>query len=390
MKTENLRTLFHKDEKLAEETYLARFNSPYSRHINIKLNGGEAFYILTDEINNKLIEIRKQDKLCFSLSNKLPDIALKQFIKQCLIDEITSTNDIEGIYSSRQDINNVLENLEKQKSNSKFLGLVKSYHYLSKDIKISSSKDVREIYNSLLLDDIAGDKPDGKIFRKGSVSVTEKGKEIHTGILPEEKIIEYMDRSLKYLNKRDEDIVVRAAVFHYLLGYIHPFYDGNGRLNRFITSSLLISELEPLLAYSLSLAIKNKLDRYYKVFKTCNHILNKGDITPFIEYFVSLIADTYITINKSLKEKYAIYKSYKELIEDNSHSELHDLLLQATLFSEAGISTSDLLEIVGVSRATLRKRLNGINQDMLKINKIGNEKLYSFRESSLPLFTTKS
>ena len=238
----DLRTIFHQDENLAKKTYEERFNSSYAKHINVELNGAQAFYVVTPEIMQNLLAISKQDKQTCILINQLPGVALTQHIKQCLIDEITSTNEIEGVYSSRQEINKVIENLENQNKKTKFIGLVKSYYYLGQNNKFAfkTCKDIRKAYDKLLLDDIISDdpknKPDGKFFRKGDVSVTEAGKEIHKGVAPEDKIIELMEKSLNYFNNSKDNALLKTAVFHYLFGYIHPFYDGNGRLSRFISS----------------------------------------------------------------------------------------------------------------------------------------------------------
>ena len=52
----------------------------------------------------------------------------------------------------------------------------------------------------------------------------------------EEKMIEAMEQALRFLEENPCDILYRISIFHYLLAYIHPFYDGNGRLGRFIYS----------------------------------------------------------------------------------------------------------------------------------------------------------
>ena len=67
------------------------------------------------------------------------------------------------------------------------------------------------------------------------------GKVIHSGIYPEEKLNEAMTAALDFLNDDNIDILIRISAFHYLFGYIHPFYDGNGRTSRFISSHLLLA-----------------------------------------------------------------------------------------------------------------------------------------------------
>ena len=103
-------------------------------------------------------------------------------------------------------------------------------------------------------------------------------KEIHRGIYPESKIIECMEQALKVLNANEMDELFKVAVFHYLFGYIHPFYDGNGRTSRFISSYLLSKEFEPTIAYRLSYTIKENIKEYYQAFKICNDRHNKHGV----------------------------------------------------------------------------------------------------------------
>ena len=54
------------------------------------------------------------DKTLLRLMQSLPSIALNQYIKTCLIDEIKMTNEIEGVYSTRKEINDILDNLKNK------------------------------------------------------------------------------------------------------------------------------------------------------------------------------------------------------------------------------------------------------------------------------------
>jgi Fic family protein len=43
------------------------------------------------------------------------------------------------------------------------------------------------------------------------------------------------------LMEGESDPFVRAVLGHWLVGYIHPFFDGNGRMARFIMNAMLAS-----------------------------------------------------------------------------------------------------------------------------------------------------
>jgi Fic family protein len=46
--------------------------------------------------------------------------------------------------------------------------------------------------------------------------------------------------ALRDLIADDEDPAVAAVLAHWGIGYIHPFFDGNGRTSRFIMNFLLV------------------------------------------------------------------------------------------------------------------------------------------------------
>ena len=96
-------------------------------------------------------------------------------------------------------------------------------------------------------------------------------KEIHKGLYPESKIMDAMEKSLVILEDKNLDPLIKIAIFHYLFGYIHPFYDRNGRTSRFISSYLLTKVLNNLIGYRISFTIIEHIKEYYDAFKICNH-----------------------------------------------------------------------------------------------------------------------
>ncbi len=254
-------------------------------------------------------------------------------------------------------------------------------------IPLETCADIRRIYDDIFLDEIKHNdpqnEPDGKLFRKNSVSVySPVDKEIHKGLCPEEKIIEAMDSALKLLKNKSLDILVRISLFHYLFGYIHPFYDGNGRTDRFISSYLLSQELDQLIGYRISYTIKENIGKYYKAFDICNHPLNKGDLTPFAEMFLNIIDISHKQLLSALQTRVSELEHYKSLLEEMFVDKtcrvksLYYILVQAALFSDIGVTIQTLSEYLDVSLNTLREMLKEIPQNLLIIDK--SEKKYHY------------
>lgn len=390
MKYELLKNLYYKDIELFEREYLKRFNSDCVYRLDITINGNQAFFLRTPDLYEKMIEIYREDAKLYHLYDGLPGAAIGQFIRKSLIGEIVGTNDIEHIQSSRSEINEVLITGKAEK-NSRFADIINRYNMLGKEkLKMDRCADIREIYNDLLADEIGAENesnlPDGALFRRSGVNVhSVTDKIIHKGVQPESEIISYMTKALEFLHREDVAFFYRIAVFHYLFGYIHPFYDGNGRTSRFISSALLYEHMcTDILAFRLSYTLKENVNEYYKAFKCCNDPKNKGDLTPFVYMFLNMITGAMENLEVSLSEKNEKLNFYRNQLRllpgfNGKHMQnIYYLLLQASLFSENGISKAELEEAENnISRGALDNCFKKIPDEMLEVKTVRRIKFYS-------------
>lgn len=379
-----LSKLYYGEAEIYKNTYNKRFNSDTAIKLDFEIAGKQAFFVQDNEVIKLVCDILRLDKEIAILSRKLPGRALTQYSRKCLIDEIVLTNDIEGVHSSRKEIGealSVLENQsEKKAKKTRFVGLVNKYLKLDnrEEVPLSTCDDVRKLYDEIILKEVKEEDinnvPDGKIFRKDKTSVlSATGKEIHAGMMPEAKIIEYMTKSLDFLNNSDIEELYRICIFHYMIGYIHPFYDGNGRLGRFTFSYCISKYLEPIWAYKISEIIKENRKEYYAAFEICNDHRNLGDLTPFLIVMLQVIYLSGLELYSSLDNKQKVWSRYNKIIprlvkaDDKTMRRLYGLLIQAALFSEEGIPTMHLLSILDVGRMALKSKLDIVDAQGLLI-----------------------
>lgn len=392
MKYEILRNLYYKDKTSYDREYERRINSDCSFHLNISINGNDAFFLALPDLYEQVYWIVKKDCEIDRLCATLPGAAIRYYLRKSLIGEIVGTNDIEQVHSSRKEINEYLGAGGKKSKRSRFKDIINRYSLIGAEhYELSTCEDIRKIYDDLLYEEIKeenqSDLPDGEYFRRSSVDVrTSTDRIIHTGVTPEREIIRCMETALHFLNNDQFNVFIKLAVFHYLFGYIHPFYDGNGRISRFISSILLYENLSTkLIAYRLSGTIKNNLSQYYKAFDLCNNPKNKGDITPFIYMFFDIIIKAMDNLERSLHNKksqldyyceklYLLPNASKEIIAD-----IYFHLVQATLFSEVGINKNDMAQSMQISRSTLDSNFKKIPANLYTVVLVGKTKHYSFK-----------
>lgn len=372
MNYEPLAKLYYKDKSVYTKIYNERFNNEFSYHLPFEISGNKAFFIIDYQISRKIEEIYYISRQLDDILNQLPPIVFKYYINKNLIDEIMLTNDIEGVYSTRKEISQIIEMPDNSTKKVRLMGLVKKYQKLinGEKIPLSSCNGIRLLFDEIVLNEIEEDgKTDGEIFRTGSVSVcTATDKEKHRGLYPEKKLIDFLNKSLDFLtNENNVGPLVKIAVFHYLFGYAHPFYNGNGRTSRFISSYLLCNILNQSIALRISYTIKNDKNKYYKAFDICNDSKNKGDITPFIYSFIDIIknaAKSSLENLESLKQRLEYYSTIHENIynffENDLQSKIVYILIQNALFSSKGVFIEELKHHLECSEATIRKNIKSL------------------------------
>ncbi|MBP2631787.1 MAG: hypothetical protein H6Q70_2415 [Firmicutes bacterium] len=388
---EPLGKLFYKNNVLYESTYRERFNNEFTYRYDFSIGENQAFAVINLEVLNLLTSILQLDKRLLRLTNLLPPIALTQFTKKCIVDEIQLTNEIEGVHSTRKEIRELIheDSTNTTIKRKRLYGLVQKYMMLSdgQKINLKSCRDIRTLYDEFVLAEVKADHqenvPDGSIFRKDIVEiVSQSQKVIHKGMYPEEKIIMSMTAALDILHDDNLNYFVNIAVFHYMFGYIHPFYDGNGRMARFISSYLLNQQLEPIVGFGLSYTIKNNIKTYYDLFKMTNDPRNKGDLTSFVigflEFVKAAIENLCATIEGRAEQLYFYASKIEKYTEGNKNVEtILYVLVQNALFDDEGIDIKSLANAAEIGLSTVRDSLRKISKDVLIVRKTGKMNVYS-------------
>jgi Fic family protein len=375
-----------------ETEYIRRLEAPFTVHFNIPIhqynrkNAYPAFLCYTGEILRLVEKFYKTYEQFLYTVNTVPPVVLYQFTRLSIVEEVKSTNDIEGVRSTKKEIREIIE--KKGAHYHRLQSVVHQYLELlgKEEIKFETCQDIRNFYDDFTHQEITRENPqnrlDGSLFRKEPVQIeAATGKTIHQGLYPESRIIEALDQALRILHSEEYPLLIRLALFHYFFVYIHPFYDGNGRTDRFITSYFLSRQFHRLLAVRLSIYIKRNQSRYYHMLEEADSERNRGDMTPFVMGFLDiLIGSTEDTIGV-LSRKNEQMRKYESRIDafqlqDKLLKEIYITLLQAALFYGEGISMADLMKVTGKNRGTIQKRIDEIPGNHLIVTKAGKTNYY--------------
>ena len=388
-KYENLIKLYYKKQNIEEE-YIKRIKNPATFITDLKINPIKRENKILDKeyslfylnlMEHSLLQeiIIKNSNQINLISNKLPQIAIKDIIIKILSNELYKTNKIEGIETVKSEIYSSLKEDRKiSKKSNKLNGIIKKYKdIMEKNFKdtqhIDSLSSFRKIYDEMFEDfEKSGNyKLDGKYFRKDTVKVINGlGNTIHIGVNGEEAIEKNMENLIQFMNRKDIPFLVKASISHFFFEYIHPFYDGNGRFGRYLLSLYLARKLDILTAFSVSYSISKNLDDYYKSFVEVEDVNNYGEITFFVENILKTIKSGQEMIIELLNDSIMRFNHSMEILKEITKklSEKENIMLQIYLqnylfndFEE--ITNIELTNIInGSTQQTVNKYTQGLEK----------------------------
>ena len=384
MKYISLKKLYYKDNQNHQQTYQQRFNAPFTEHINIPIRQYNrnkvypAFFCLTKEIAKLQENILSANNKLLQIVDVTPEIVLKQLALLCIIDEVKSSNEIEGVHSTRRELMDAMSSLKK---GTRYVSTIYKYHLLTnqKEIPFATCHDLRQFYDEFAHDEVitenAANRLDGNIFRAGSVDIeAPTGKSIHRGVYPESKIIAYMETLLGIFNDKDLPVLISTALCHYLFAYIHPFYDGNGRTGRIVNILYLILKhhLDVPILYLSSYIIKNK-NSYYKLLQ--NVRVNEA----WEDWIIFILKGIEETAADTIQKVKAIKKLLEDTIEKvkTEAPKIYSKELIETLFENPYCKVEFIVKSLGVERKAASRYLHQLEDiGILKCMKVGKDNLF--------------
>ena len=198
MSYESLAKMFYKDsspDRFDRNVEAARLRRESDSSFRLGVNtseGEELFFAVPRDMSRKFETVLRKECSVSAAFSSIPGIARASLVRSLIADEVVSTNDIEGIYSTRKQINELLEADELDEmelADKRFRELARLYLGLTDAESAQRPRtpsDIRSLYDLVMEGEDLGDSaPDGVLFRKGEVQVIGSGsKVIHEAFVP--------------------------------------------------------------------------------------------------------------------------------------------------------------------------------------------------------------
>ncbi len=226
----------------------------------------------------------------------LMNLSDEDLINSFIFSEIESSLAIEGVYSTRSQIEKIKTlDYEDLKSNNEVIvkNMLNAYSYIHNNsinkenilnlYKIISNNCLKK--NEKLIND--------NYYRHDSVDIVGLNERVVDKGVSHNKLSELMDDLIEFIhkNKTIDEHNLAPHIIHYYLIYLHPYFDYNGRIAR-VLSYWYSLQYNPLFSsLFISEAINNPKNktRYYNAIFLSRKTNN--DITYFIEYMADIVLE---------------------------------------------------------------------------------------------------
>lgn len=382
-----LSTLFHMDTSTAAPAHLeeiahARLTADSAFRTGIITKLGELFIGMPRELTRQLNDVLARESSIAVLWNGIPRIMKHSYIVHAISEEILSTNDIEGVRSTRKEVQHAIETAQHEAQTVPssprdpyrtvrfaefarlYLGLTDEHTQLPQTLD-----DLRTIYDDVVGDEITDtDRPDGELFRTGDVEIIGAGERVvHT----EARINELLTQMLTLMRSEQIPQLLAATAAHFLFEYTHPFYDGNGRMGRY----LLALNLQPTLTLpsvlSLSRTIADNRQRYYKAFSSVENPLNHGELTFFVQMLLDCVAQAQTELIEQLTQQlnrlgrlsaHCNDLGREHRLSEHAQETLFALMQETAFGPRAGMTLDDTAQHLQLSKQSARKTVEELER----------------------------
>jgi|SRR5665648_61344 len=364
-----------------------------NRNLNaekIKISEIEGFdfkYNLTTNIQQQL------HKFDLNLGGRLggetiiPDADKNRYLIGSIMEEAIASSQLEGAATTRKDAKKMLR--EERKPTNKSEQMILNNYNTIKKLKELKDQEITpelilEIHSSITKDTFDDSTQVGKFRKSNDITVTNPSREV-IYYPPDCKYIEQiMDDFCAFTNEKNDNQfihpVIKATILHFLIGYIHPFTDGNGRTARAIFYWYLLKKGYWLIEYmSISRMIIKSPTQYAKAYLYTE--FDENDLTYFINYQLKAMDLAFDGlkeyINKKIQDKSELY-DFKKINHINDR-QIHILKLLSD-DPKLTLTIKEIQNRFNIVYQTARTDIMGLEKlGIVEKNVAGKKKLVYYR-----------
>ena len=310
-----------------------------------------------------------------------------KYLISSIMEEAIASSQLEGAVTTREVAKEMLRTQRKPRNMSEKM-IMNNYLTIKKVIEHKDKKLTKDLIleiHSIISKSTLHSSSNEGIFRTNNdvKIVDETTNEIFYTPPTYEKLDDLIDALCLFANTNDETDfihpIIKAIIIHFLIGYIHPFVDGNGRTARALFYWFMISRGYWLVEFlALSRIIVKSPAKYARAYLYTEY--DDNDLTYFIDYNLRAmdlaLKSLKEYINRKIKERKNVFEIVKY---ENVNERQAEILKEFIMDTKKTITVKEMEMEFGIVRQTARTDLFGLVELGYLQEKYFGKKLVFFR-----------
>lgn len=354
---------------------------------SVHVLGWEPYHIhfsLTNFMQNSCHEFDMNFGGSWESNSIIPQKDRQRFLVSSLMEEAISSSQMEGASTTRKVAKEMLRKglTPKDKSQRMIFNNYQTIRFIVEHKQEPLTEEgILHIHQLMTMGTLDDPQMEGR-FRSNDDVVVENAVNheiVHTP--PSfEKIPEFVGSLCKFFNQIESEQyihpIIRGMILHYIIAYMHPFVDGNGRTARALFYWYMLRQGYWLTEYlSISRIIYKKKAAYEKSFlysEACNN-----DIGYFIVNNIKVLREAFEELKLYLTRQMEENNSAQRYMRLGGINERQAQIIRMMVVnSELVLTVKDIQVRLGVTPTTAKNDILGLmNLDLLRevpVNKVKN------------------
>lgn len=328
----------------------------------IDLAGLKIKYNLPDTFMRKLHEIDVRSSSNFVPFDRIDEKRRVIYSVSSIMEESIASSQIEGAATTTKVAKTMLRESKqpKNKSEQMILNNYNAMKFIKTQLNEPLSPELMMSIHKIVTTETLEEEHVGRFRNNNDIAIVDvlTGETFHEPV-DYRKMPSMLEALCKFVNDDEHFIhpIVKGIIIHFVIAYIHPFQDGNGRVSRTLFYWYTLKKGYWLMEYlSISKSIMNHRGEY-----DCAYLLSEtdeNDITYFINYNLDVINEAVEIFIKYLDRKLKEQTAAIDAITDLDLNNRQKMIVSDIIRSNELVSVYSISNKYQVSKNTARSDIH--------------------------------
>lgn len=304
-----------------------------------------------------------------------------KFVISSIMEEAISSSQMEGANTTRKKAKEMIQQEQKPRTVSEQM-IMNNYvtikHIIQKKNEDLTPEKLLEVHKLISRKTLANSKDEGSFRHSDDVVVANMvdGEVVHVPP-PNEELKGLIKDLCAFFNEESEDFIhpiIKGCIIHFMIGWIHPFTDGNGRTARALFYWYMLKKGYWLTEYlSISRIIQDTKTQYEKAYLYTE--ADENDLGYFITYHLRTMEKAYDALKEYIGRKQKeVVQAAKFLKIPFVNERMAQILKIMNDDSDRVLNSKEVEKRFNISNFTARSDLKMLTQlgflEVVQVNKI--------------------